>query len=226
MTSIKLSKRLSLIASMIDEGSLLADIGCDHALLDIYLLNKGIIKKAIACDIAEGSVKQAYKNVLKNKIKNIDIRLSDGLSMISYKDKIDTMVMSGLGDQKIIKIIDRDIDKIKYVNSIIIQSNVGVSNIRKYFTGIGYFIADEKLIKERNIIYTIIKFKKGYKKYNSKQIKFGPILLKNKDNIFNELLSNFIEKNNNIIKQIPKYMIIKKLKLKLINILLKKEMNS
>lgn len=225
MTNIKISKRLSLIASMVDNGSSLADIGCDHALLDIYLLKKGTVKKAIACDIAEGSVKQASKNVLKNNIKNIEIRLSDGLSKINSKDNIDTMVMSGLGDQKIIKIINKDINKIKNVNNIIIQSNVGVSNIRKYMMSIGYFIDDEKLVKEKNIIYTIIKFKKGYKKYNRKQLKFGPILLCNKDSIFKELVNNEIEKNNYIIKQMPNYRVIKKIKLKLINLFLKKEMS-
>lgn len=224
MTNIKISKRLLLIASMVDKDSILADIGCDHALLDIYLLKNKIIKKAIACDIAQGSINQALKNVKKNNIENIDLRLSDGLSMIKSNDNIDTMVISGLGSQKIIKIISKDIDKIKDINNIIIQSNIGVPNIRKYLTKIGYFIKDEKLIKERNIIYTIIKFKKGHEKYSKKEINFGPILLLNKDKLFNELINNIIIKNKTIINQMPKFMIIKKIKLRLFNLLLKKEM--
>ena len=37
MTSIKLSKRLNEIAKLVNKDSILADVGCDHALLDIYL---------------------------------------------------------------------------------------------------------------------------------------------------------------------------------------------
>ena len=38
MTSIKLSKRLNEIAKLVNKDSILADVGCDHALLDIYLV--------------------------------------------------------------------------------------------------------------------------------------------------------------------------------------------
>ena len=37
---IKLSKRLQKIAELINEEDTVLDIGCDHALLDIYLSNK------------------------------------------------------------------------------------------------------------------------------------------------------------------------------------------
>ena len=37
---IKLSKRLDTIAAFINKDDDVLDIGCDHALLDIYLSNK------------------------------------------------------------------------------------------------------------------------------------------------------------------------------------------
>ena len=63
MTNIKLSKRLNAIASMITNTKYLADIGCDHALLDIYLIKQKIIEKSIACDITEGALNQAKKTL-------------------------------------------------------------------------------------------------------------------------------------------------------------------
>ena len=150
MTNIKLSKRLECIADMVDNSSVIADIGCDHALLDIYLSQKKIIKKSIACDITIGALDQAKKNISINNIKNIDTRLGDGLEPINDDDNIDTIVMSGLGDQKIINVLDNNKNKLKSVNSIIIQSNTGIYNIRKYLTSIGYFIENEKLIKEKD----------------------------------------------------------------------------
>lgn len=224
MTNIKLSKRLSVIASLVPENAVIADIGCDHALLDIYLSKKNIIKKSFAIDITKGALNQADKNIKLYNAKNIETRLSDGFEKIDVKDNVDTVIMSGLGDAKIINILKEAEEKLNKVNNIIIQSNVGVSNIRVYLTCNGYYIDNEKLVKENNIIYTIISFKKGYKRYTKKEIEFGPVLLRNKDELFNELIINRINKNNYIINKLPKNKLIKKMFLKINNHKLKKEM--
>ena len=224
MTNIKLSKRLSVIASLVPENAVIADIGCDHALLDIYLSKKNIIKKSFAIDITKGALNQADKNIKLYNAKNIETRLSDGFEKIDIKDNVDTVIMSGLGDAKIINILKEAEEKLNKVNNIIIQSNVGVSNIRVYLTCNGYYVDNEKLVKENNIIYTVISFKKGYKRYTKKEIEFGPVLLRNKDELFNELIINRINKNNYIINKLPKNKLIKKMFLKINNHKLKKEM--
>ena len=224
MTNIKLSKRLSVIASLVPENAVIADIGCDHALLDIYLSKKNIIKKSFAIDITKGALNQADKNIKLYNAKNIETRLSDGFEKIDIKDNVDTVIMSGLGDAKIINILKEAEEKLNKVNNIIIQSNVGVSNIRVYLTCNGYYIDNEKLVKENNIIYTVIRFKKGYKRYTKKEKEFGPVLLRNKDELFNELIINRINKNNYIINKLPKNKLIKKMFLKINNHKLKKEM--
>ena len=132
--------------------------------------------------------------------------------------------MSGLGDAKIISILKEAEEKLDKVNNIIIQSNVGVSNIRKFLTNNNYYIDNEKLVKENDIIYTVISFKKGYKRYTKKEIEYGPVLLKNKDELFNELLINKISKNNYVINKLPKNKLFKKISLKINNYNLKKEM--
>ena len=63
MINVKLSKRLKAIADLVDKDSKIIDVGCDHALLDIYLLKKTIIKKAIASDVNEGALNQAKRNI-------------------------------------------------------------------------------------------------------------------------------------------------------------------
>ncbi len=224
MTNIKLSKRLSVIASFVPNNSVIADIGCDHALLDIYLSKKNIIKKSFAVDITKGALNQADKNIKLYNAKNIETRLSDGFEKIDIKDNVDTVIMSGLGDAKIITILKEAEEKLNKVNNIIIQSNVGVSNIRVYLTCNGYYIDNEKLVKENNIIYTVISFKKGYKRYTKKEIEFGPVLLKNKDELFNELILDRINKNNYVINKLPKDKLLRKISLKINNCNLKKTM--
>lgn len=223
MTKFSISNRLLEIAKQVDLNSTVADVGCDHALLDIYLLKNGLSKKTIATDITEGAVKGALKNVKLYNALNVDVRLGDGLSTITDKDNIDTIIISGLGNQKIVKILNESIDKLANVDTIIIQSNTGYAYVRKELNKLGYYIKNESLVKEREIIYVIIKFKKGFVKYSKKELYFGPVLLKDKGPLFSELINNEITKNNEIIMRLPPGKIIKKIKLKLKNKQLKKE---
>ena len=105
MTKINISKRLLKIASMVDKKSRIIDVGCDHALLDIYLSLNGLEGKIIASDITIGAVNQAKKNVSLYKTSNVEVRKGDGLSTIKKSDNINTIIMSGLGNQKIISIL-------------------------------------------------------------------------------------------------------------------------
>ena len=50
---MKISKRLRVIGDLVKDNSFILDIGCDHALLDIYVVKNKKNIKAIASDINE-----------------------------------------------------------------------------------------------------------------------------------------------------------------------------
>ena len=223
MTNLKLSNRLLKIASLVKNHDVIIDVGCDHALLDIYLTKNKIVKKAIATDITNGAINMALKNVSYYDCLNVDVRLGDGLDTLKKEDKVSLIIMSGLGNQKIVSILNNNKEKICNVNELIIQSNTGYYELRKEVVKLGYFIEDEVLIKENNIIYVIIKFKKGKRRYSNKQLYFGPILLKNKDTLFKELIYKDINKNKLILDNLPSKKVLKRLELNLKIKKLKKE---
>ena len=223
MTNLKLSNRLLKIASLVKNHDVIIDVGCDHALLDIYLTKNNIVKKAIATDITNGAINMALKNVSYYDCLNVDVRLGDGLDTLKKEDKVSLIIMSGLGNQNIVSILNNNKEKICHVNELIIQSNTGYYELRKEVVKLGYFIEDEVLIKENNIIYFIIKFKKGKRRYSNKQLYFGPILLKNKDTLFKELISKDINKNKLILDNLPSKKVLKRLELNLKIKKLKKE---
>ena len=66
---IKLSKRLSIVASLIESNNII-DVGCDHALLDIYLAQINKDRKIIVSDINENALKNAKDNIKKYKLSN------------------------------------------------------------------------------------------------------------------------------------------------------------
>ena len=65
---MRLSKRLKAISEFITDGDKIIDIGCDHALLDIYIYENFNDVNVIASDIHEGAIKAANKNIEKHNL--------------------------------------------------------------------------------------------------------------------------------------------------------------
>lgn len=209
-----LSKRLKAISDFIPDNVNMVDIGCDHALLDIYLYKTRKNIKIIASDVNENALENAKKNVKKyNLDKKIDVRLSNGLDNINASE-IDTIVISGMGSHTIVGILRMNYKKLINVDNIIIQSNNHIDFLRKRILELNYYIDKETLVKDSNIIYTIIKFKKGKKRYNKKEIFFGPYLIKENSNLFKEKNKIDLDKLNYLYKVIPKSHILHRLKIK------------
>ena len=207
---MKLSKRLESITEFIEEEDKIIDIGCDHALLDIYLKEKYPDIKVIASDITEGAIKQAKKNIKKHNLEDaIDLRKGDGLNIVDASE-FDTIVISGMGYHTIVKILNNS-ERMKNVKKIIIQSNTDVVKLRKSIIRLGYKISREKLVEDKEIVYTIIEFVPGKEKYDYKQIYFGPRLMENKDELFNDYYHKKLLKYENLLLQLPKGYIMSKL---------------
>ena len=107
---IPITKRLKTAAEMIGHASVLCDIGCDHGYLPIYLIQKGQIKSSYACDLRDGPLKTASKNIaafhMKDKIQTIK---SDGLHELADLT-FDVISICGMGGRLIAEILERDND--------------------------------------------------------------------------------------------------------------------
>lgn len=204
---MKLSKRLLAIADMIDEESIVLDIGCDHALLDIYLTQKYPKIKCIACDINEKALSIAKKNILFYGLNNrIDTKLSDGINDININNQ-SVIVISGMGAKTIMHILSND--NIKYAKQIILQSNTDLYELRKFIYKKGYIIHDEVSILEKGKYYIVINLKKGKIKYNNLELLLGPMIIKNKNANY-DYLDWLLNKEKKVYKNIPiKHFILK-----------------
>ena len=113
---IKLSKRLSCIADYVDDNYSIVDIGCDHALLDIYLVQTRKNIKIIASDINQNALNNAILNIKKYKLENnITTVLSNGLDNIDMLG-INTIVISGMGSHTIVGILYNNLNiNIRYL---------------------------------------------------------------------------------------------------------------
>ena len=107
------------------------------------------------------------------------------------------------------------------INKLILQSNNDHFELRSKIIKLGFYISDEEYFIDNKKNYINIVFKRGYKRYSNKELRYGPILIHDASYL------NF-ELNNclHIKKLIPsdKLLINWKLnrEIKLLNILIKK----
>jgi len=201
---IKLSARLKVLTEFIDDNRNVVDIGCDHGLLDIYLVQNRSNIRVIASDVNESALNNAKNNIKKYKLDNeITTVLSNGLDNIDVKD-IDTIVIAGMGAHTAVGILYNNLKKLKNVTKLVIQSNNDLDFLRYKVTKIGYYISGERLVKDSGIIYTVIEFRKGYKWYSKKQLYFGPYLLKENSDLFREKCEYELKKMKEFYPMIPK----------------------
>ena len=204
---MKLSKRLMSLASLVSEDDVVADIGCDHALLDIYLIQNRIIPKVLISDINEKALNNGISNVKKYHLEDkITPKLGMGIETIT--DDINTLIISGMGTSTIIKILANK--KISQINKLIIESNNDHHLLRKSICSKGFYISHESIIYEKGKYYINIVFLKGNKKYSNKELTYGPLLM-NGNKEYYEYLYN---KNLNILVNIPKYKFRERLRIK------------
>lgn len=202
------SLRLNAIASFISPLDKVADIGCDHAYLSIYLAETNRCQKIIATDINKNALESARKNIQRKKMDTkIQTYLSDGLKNVEDKE-IDTIVISGVGTSTILHILD-NIENFP-IKKLVLQSNNDLPNLRKKVRKQGFYLQKEKVVWEKNHFYTIGVYTKKKRRLTIREIRFGIYDASNKSyytSIYNDLLS--VAKKLNYKKQF-----INKLKLK------------
>ena len=206
---MKINARLKKIGDLVEANSVCLDVGCDHALLDIYLVKQKKNIKAIASDIAEGPLEQAKNNIKRERLDGeIEVRLGSGLN--TYSDDIDTIIISGMGGRNIIGICKENPKVLKKIKTLILSPNNYQEDVKRYLCKNGFYIANEEFVKDKRFIYQIIILKKGKKKYNKKEYFFGPVFLEKKGPLFREYYEREMKSREILLSLLPKNFRYKK----------------
>ena len=179
-----LPKRLSLIASMVDRGAVVADIGTDHAHLPIYLVNNNVCPSALACDIKESPLETGRQNIVLCHLEDkIQTRLSDGLSSIK-SNEADTFTIAGMGGDMIIHILSSCpyIFDDKY--TLILQPMTKYPTLMGWLFDNGFEIIRQECTHEGKHCYTVIKavFRGGKIPHTPEDEFLGKLDLSNEEN--------------------------------------------
>lgn len=158
---MELSPRLYTIAQAVPHGARLADIGTDHGYLPVWLLQRGIIEKAIAADLRPGPLDRAKETAHRFDLsEQVDFRLCDGLTGVGASET-DCVVIAGMGGETIIHILnDAPWTKEEEI-VLILQPMSSQEDLRRWLLQNGYRIVREIIAQEEKNFYTIMVVQPG-----------------------------------------------------------------
>lgn len=151
-----LTKRLSVIAELVEKNSVVCDIGTDHALLPIWLVKKGITDKVIASDIIDGPLLNAEKNIKAYCCEDkITVVKSDGLKNV-LKYEPTNIIIAGMGAETICEILSFSDYAKEKSPLLILQPMTRCEVLRKYLMQNGFSILSEQVLFEQGHHYVVL----------------------------------------------------------------------
>ena len=180
-----ISKRLELVASFVPQGTILLDVGSDHAYLPIELVERGQIEGAIAGEVVEGPYQSAVKNVEAHGLKEkIQVRLANGLAAFEEADQVSVITIAGMGGRLIARILEEGLDTLANVERLILQPNNREDDLRIWLQENGFQIVAESILEEAGKFYEILVVEAGEMKLSASDVRFGPFLSKEVSPVF------------------------------------------
>ena len=184
MGKIKLDQRLMSVASLVRKNKVVADVGTDHAYVVAYLIENGIIEKAIASDINKGPLENARQTLVDCRIEDkVSLILSDGLQNVP-ENSCDDIVVAGMGGILISEILEKA-PWIKNDNiHIVAQPMTHAETLRKWLCENGFRIVREVASTDGKRVYVAISAEyTGVEKEKSKAYYYVGELVNNNDHL-------------------------------------------
>ncbi|MBE5827598.1 MAG: SAM-dependent methyltransferase [Butyrivibrio sp.] len=136
-----------------------ADVGCDHGYVSVYLVQSSIAKSAIAMDVRSGPLAMAKGNVESFGLSDsVETRLSNGLEKLNPKEA-DALVIAGMGGKLMISILEKKSLSELGIRYAVLQPQSDIYEFRQFLRDNGFIVVDERIVFEDGKYYFPIKVK-------------------------------------------------------------------
>ena len=193
---MQLSNRLNAVAELVTQGYRVADVGCDHAYVSIYLAENEISPHIIAMDVNHGPIDRAKNNIIKYGFEDrIETRKSDGLQMLKAGEA-DTILIAGMGGALAIQILTDRVEVLQSVRELVLQPQSELHKVRQMLCEQEFLIIEENMLKEDGKYYVMMKAipkssnkdASAYVLNKEEEFYYGRLLLEQKHPILYEFL--------------------------------------
>ena len=196
-------RRLEEIIKLVEDNSIVADIGTDHGIVPYELIKSNKAKKVIASDISEKSLDKLREKLdYLDEPEKIMLNVSDGLNNLN-EYQVDTIIISGMGGNLIVDILNKNIDVAKSANCLILGANNSLSVLRKFLHDNSFEIIEEVDLFDNDKYYQIIKVKVGKQLFlNEYEYEFGKFLIDNKSENLKQYIQQQVDNKKTILSNI------------------------
>lgn len=185
-----LSHRMQTAAEMVSAGSRVADVGCDHGYISIWLYLTGRAGACIAMDVHAGPLAAAEKNVRDYGAQaGVTVRLSDGFSALSAGEA-DCILIAGMGGMLIRRILTEGKAVLADVRELVLEPQSEPEQVRIFLEENGFRICGEKMVCECGKYYPVIRAvpDKEAEPMTEAERLYGPCLIRSGSPVFAEFL--------------------------------------
>lgn len=205
---MELSKRLQAVADKVTVGNRVADVGCDHGYVAIYLIKEHIADKVIAMDVNVGPLGCASEHIAAEGLSDyIETRLSDGLKELTPSE-VDTIICAGMGGRLTVRILSQSNEITLGAKELILQPQSEIELVREYLYRNGFTIVCEDMVLCEGKYYQIMKAQPvaGEKPspLSLAEAKYGPCLIRDKNPVLKEFLLLERQKYQGIFSDLQK----------------------
>lgn len=177
---VPISPRLLVCAGFVAPGERVADVGCDHGYLSIYLLVNGIARSCIASDVKEQPLLSAVRNAEKFGVRGkMEFCLCDGA--VGIPRDFDCIVCAGMGSDTIVSILEAAPWLRDRRYRLILQCQSKTPMLRQYLSDMGWRITEESALRDGRFLYTVMEvyYEPDYPRLTAAEAYFPPALLEN-----------------------------------------------
>lgn len=185
---LNLSPRLEAVVELCPKAKVIADIGCDHGLVTAELVLQDKTEMVIATEKSAQCLNKAVSLADSiNILQFVSFREGDGFEPTTKHDKIKFAIIAGMGGDEIIKILE---NRPKKLFDFVLQPMKDTPKLREYLVLHGFKILVDKLVKEENRYYDVIRVTKGKDSLNELEITFGKTNFTDNYEVFYDYLLN------------------------------------
>jgi tRNA (adenine22-N1)-methyltransferase len=157
-----LSPRLAALAEAVRPGSRVADIGSDHGQLPLWLAASGRAAFCLATERTEEILARvARPDPGEPWADRLAYRAGDGLEPIAPADRIDTVVVAGLGGRTILRMLARGLPRRPEIERLVLQPRAEPASARSFLHRHGWALVAERLTEDGGRLHLTIAAEPG-----------------------------------------------------------------
>lgn len=154
--------RLRATAELIPSGSRVADVGTDHGRLPRFVLSSGRASYCVATERHETRLARVRRPPPEGtSASRLELRWGDGLDPLRPDDRLDVIVLAGMGARTIVRILDNPRRARLGARRLVLQPQSEIALLRRWLASRKLVIVAETLVRDRGHFYVALAAENG-----------------------------------------------------------------